>query len=187
MSLNTLNNALDFLRTNKYASNASALFLIVYAGVAAPALPEGIAKLFDHAAVKVLVMTLVLVLLQKQNVTTAVLVAIGFVISLNTLSKYRMVSAANDVANEVLDTLGSLGPHSNAGDSNVAKWSSNGTHHYVSLRGHTYEHEDEPHLLPGGHGDLEANASGNGDGGDAGVAGYVGGDYATIGQSNSQL
>jgi hypothetical protein len=191
---NTLTKSLSFLRTNPYASATTNLFLVLYAGLAAPALPSNIASLFEHSVFKLLILFLVVVLLGGNNPTTALLVAIGFVVSMNTLSKYRVFTMANELTSAGFGSVGTKHSDNAHGPNGLrqnrpaeeTEWSSNGPSSRVSMRGYEYAHEAEQNLLPGGHGNMSDNipmsdpASGN-------LTGYQGGDHATIGTPDSQL
>lgn len=158
--MDVVNNTLSVLRTNPYVSSSVSLFLILYAGLAAPALPASVAGLFEHSVFKTLIMVLILVLLREKNFTTALLVAIGFMVSMTTLSRYRARAMVTEFGSNNKDT----------------EWSANqgeGTNR-VTLRGHEYVGSDEPNHLPGGHGPDE-------------TPGYDTGDFASYGTKNSQL
>lgn len=158
--MDVLNNTLSVLRTNPYVSSSVSLFLVLYAGLAAPALPASVAGLFEHSVFKTLIMVLILVLLREKNFTTALLVAVGFMVSMSTLTRYRAHAMARDLGAGV-DVQAPSGPIEDA------EWSANegdGVNH-VKLRGHDYVGPDEPNHLPGGHGPNE-------------TPGYDGGDFA---------
>ena len=74
---------------NEYLSTALSLILILYAGLAAPKLPEYIARLFDNPLFKLLVFFLV-AYSAKKNPTVAIIAAIGVMISLHTLNRYKV-------------------------------------------------------------------------------------------------
>lgn len=71
---------------NEYISTALALFLILYAGVAAPKLPAWFARLFDYTVVKLLVFFLI-AYIARGNPTVAIIAAIGLMVTLITLNK----------------------------------------------------------------------------------------------------
>ena len=208
VSLNSIDNALSVVRTNPYVSSVVSLFLVLYAGMAAPALPARFAGLFEHSSFKLMILFLVLLLLKNNNPTTALLVAIGFTVSLNTLSKYRVFTMANDLSGLVSSESqrersrdNSYGPDGLATEGSIeeAEFQSNGNRHQVKLRGHKYSHDDEANLVPGGHGDMDANNNlqssaalhpNNMYQGPQGMqlpTGYESGLMATIGGDNSQL
>ena len=76
---------------NKYVSSALILFLILYAGLAAPQLPKRVAELFENDMFKLFIMFMIAYMSSK-DITVALLVAIGFAISLQTLTKQKINS-----------------------------------------------------------------------------------------------
>lgn len=83
---NFVENNLRFLE-NDYVSSALTIFLVVYAGMAAPNLPESIARLFDNTVFRMLIFFLVAYSSQK-NPTVAAVAAVGLMVSLQTLNRY---------------------------------------------------------------------------------------------------
>lgn len=161
--VNVLNNSLSVLRTNPYLSGGINLFLVLYAGLAAPNLPASIAGLFEYPLFKLLILALLMVLVQGQNWSTAILVAVGFTVSMMTLSRYRSFTLANE-----LSSLGSTdnydsswGPNGQKvdGSTQEAQWSSKQGVNHTKLRGFHYSVGNEANLLPGGHGDMAENAT----------------------------
>lgn len=203
--LTGLNQSLDVLRTNTYASTATSLFLVMYAGLAAPALPPSIAALFEYSAFKFLILVMVVIFLQNKNPTLAILVATGFVISMGTLSRYRVFTMANELSglgsgsgssddseNEKKDAAAAesvvkaRGPNGQpkGSPSNVATWKSKDGTNHVTIRGYDYVSDDNKNHLPGGHGAMEPGLVQSQQ---VGPVGYTGGRHATIGTPNSQL
>ena len=210
-------NTLTALRANPYTSATINLFLVLYAGLAAPSLPASIASLFENGLFKLAILVAVSVLVQNNNLTTGILVAVGFVLSMNTLSRYRVFTMANELSNitssseseeEPMKNLGlgstikrdwhpSFGPDGQRqkNPSNVATWGSSKGVNKVQLRGYEYSGHDELNHLPGGHGDIDQNdtvvaAPLHPDkrfSGPQGVKGYQGNSFATIGAPDSQL
>jgi hypothetical protein len=74
---------------NQYVSTAITLALILYAGVAAPKLPESMAKLLDNSIVKLLLFILI-AFIAKKNITIAIVAAIGVMVTLQTLTRHRV-------------------------------------------------------------------------------------------------
>lgn len=142
------------IRKNPYVSGIVTIFLILYAGMAAPALPPQIAVMFDYSIVKIIMLALMLILLRGQNPGLALLLAIGFVISLHTLSTYRMFGMVHDAVASAMDTsaLDGLYETVQPGPVSTVSWKSQEDQHKVQLRGEVYEHQDVKNLLPGGHG-----------------------------------
>jgi len=73
---------------NKYVSSAIALFLILYAGLAAPKLPRKFAKIFENPIVKLIIFFLI-AYTAKKDPNVAIIAAIALMVSLYTLSKYK--------------------------------------------------------------------------------------------------
>jgi hypothetical protein len=146
--------SLSILRTNEYLSAFVTLLLILYAGLAAPALPPIIAELFEYSSVKIALLTLMLILLRGQNVGLALLFAVGFVVSMNTLSHYRMFGMVHELATETMATVAPMSkPYAEVtpGPISTVDWESDGDKHKVLLRGEVHEFKDVKNLLPGGH------------------------------------
>lgn len=88
---NQIDRTLSRVLGNEVVSTALTVFLVLYAVMAAPNLPPFLARWFDNPIFRVLVLFLVL-LLANYDPTVALLTAIGFVISLQTLNRYRMLN-----------------------------------------------------------------------------------------------
>ena len=83
-----VNEALSVL-DNQIVSSVLGLFLVLYAGLAAPKLPRSIAKLFDNPIFRVIVLFLVAFMASK-NKSVALIAAVGLVISFQTLNRHKM-------------------------------------------------------------------------------------------------
>lgn len=206
-ALSRVDGAISVVKTNPYLSGAITLFLILYASLAAPALPASVAGLFEHSVFKLAILTLILMLLRNQDFTTAMFVAIAFVVSLSTLSKYRVFSMASELSvgsrsgSEVSSFL-PKSPNKAYGPDGLptvdpveeSRYTSDGGHHETRLRGHDYAHDDNTNHLPGGHGDLEKNIAEAVQNpmypvlsGEMALPGYDGHGHASIGGPSSQL
>ena len=73
---------------NKYVSSAISLFLILYAGLAAPKLPRKFAKIFENPIVKLIIFFLIAYTARKDP-NVAIIAAVGLMVSLYTLSRYN--------------------------------------------------------------------------------------------------
>ena len=71
---------------NKYVLGAVSLCLILYSFMAAPKLPEYIAKLFDHTLFKLLILFLILFITLKFDPSTSLIVAVGVSVIILTLN-----------------------------------------------------------------------------------------------------
>ena len=88
---------------NKYVAAIVRVFLILYAGLVAPKLPSGLAALFKNPVFKVLVLFLIVYIAMKDPVV-ALLVAVGFTISIVTLNKLETVNSLGGLINSVVDS-----------------------------------------------------------------------------------
>lgn len=88
---------------NKYVAGTVRLFLILYAGLIAPKLPLGLAKLFQNGVFKVVVLFLI-VYVGMKDPTIALLVAVGFTISMVALNKLETVNSLGGLLDSVVDS-----------------------------------------------------------------------------------
>jgi len=196
-TLKTLNSSLSVLRTNPYLYGSINLFLVLYAGLAAPNLPASVAGLFEYPVFKLAILSLLMVFVQGQNWTTAILIAIGFTVSMMTLSRYRTFTLANELTGLGFGSSGndqSWGPNGQVanGSTQESEWGAKAGVNRTKLRGFDYSVGNESNLLPGGHGDMEINKDKaiHEDGrfqGPQGPDGYESGMHASFGTPDSQL
>jgi len=92
--LNNIDTFLGNALNNPYVNAALTIFLVLYAGLAAPNLPPFIAGLFDCALFKFLVLFLILAV-RNYSTTVALLGALGFILSIQTLGRYRLFQKAS--------------------------------------------------------------------------------------------
>ena len=81
---------------NEYVSTALSLFLVLYAGMAAPKLPERVARLFESTLFRILVFFLI-AYSAKKNASIAAIAAIGLMVSLQTLNRYDLNNSLKSV------------------------------------------------------------------------------------------
>lgn len=86
---NAVNKSMNFIDNNEYLSVGLGLFLILYAGLAAPKLPETIAKLFDNIIFKFIVLFLVAYGARK-NPTIAIIAVVALLISIQALNRIKL-------------------------------------------------------------------------------------------------
>lgn len=86
---NSVNNIIASLNSNEYIAAALATFLVLYSGLAAPNLPESIAKLFSSNIFKFLIIFLI-AYNARSNPTVALIATIAFIVSLQALNKWEM-------------------------------------------------------------------------------------------------
>jgi len=72
---------------NEYVSAALSVFLVVYAGMAAPKLPERVARLFDNTLFRIVIFFLVAYSARKSP-SVAAIAGVGLMVSLMTLNRY---------------------------------------------------------------------------------------------------
>lgn len=81
---------------NEYVSASLSLFLVLYAGMAAPKLPERIARLFENTLFRILIFFLI-AYSAKKNTSIAAIAAIGLMVSLQTLNRYDLNNSLKSV------------------------------------------------------------------------------------------
>jgi hypothetical protein len=90
-----VNKALGFM-DNEYISATLTLLLTVYAGLAAPQLPERFAQYFDYDVIKVLVFFLILFAAKKRP-SVAIIAAVGVLVSIQTMNRYKTDAAVKSM------------------------------------------------------------------------------------------
>lgn len=73
------------IKSNPYATAIIAVFTIAYAAIVAPKLPGPIAKLMDYTVVRIIILFLI-AYMANSNPTAALMIAIAFLVSMNTLT-----------------------------------------------------------------------------------------------------
>lgn len=86
----------NFVSKNQYVEATLWVFLILYGALAAPKLPPFIALLFTNPLFKLLVM-IAIPLLWNYSPQVAILTAIGFLISMQTLYRYQLFNVVQDI------------------------------------------------------------------------------------------
>tara|TARA_B110000879_G_C11169978_1_gene513105 strand:+ start:1486 stop:2052 length:567 start_codon:yes stop_codon:yes gene_type:complete len=86
--MDSLNNVLSMMDENATISASVGLFLVLYAGLAAPKLPRNVALLFDNYAFKLVIMFLIAYMSSK-NSSIAIVATVALVVSMQTLSMYQ--------------------------------------------------------------------------------------------------
>jgi hypothetical protein len=80
-----VNKKISGLKSNDILHSILTMSLVLYAGLAAPSLPKSISKLFDFAAFRITILSLIM-WNTNDNPALSLMLAIGFVVSMNTLS-----------------------------------------------------------------------------------------------------
>lgn len=97
-----VNNSLSFL-DNPYAKNIIKMFLVLYAGLAAPRLPAFLATLFNNALFRIVVLFLIAYLGLKDT-TIALLSAVAFTLSIIFLKKAETTNSIYGALQAAVDT-----------------------------------------------------------------------------------
>ena len=84
----TVNSSLEGIYSNKTSSAVIGLFLVLYAGLAAPKLPKSVAKLFGNSIFRLVILFLV-AYMSSRNTSIAIIATVALVISMQTLSYHE--------------------------------------------------------------------------------------------------
>jgi hypothetical protein len=95
-AINVADQGMQMAFANPYINAAVITFLILYGALAAPALPPMIAKLFDYTWFKIIMIACIL-LIARHNPIVALLMAVVFFLSIQTLSKWKLGALAQQV------------------------------------------------------------------------------------------
>jgi hypothetical protein len=87
---------------NQIVSSVLGLFLVLYAGLAAPKLPRKIAELFDNMVFRVVILFLVAYMSSK-NKSVALIAAVGLMISFQTLNRHKINDKIVKIMEEEID------------------------------------------------------------------------------------
>jgi TolA-binding protein len=91
-----VNKILGFVESNKILSTVLAMFLVLYAAMAAPKLPKAVAKIFDNTLFKLGYMFLIAYLATKDP-SVAIITATALLITIQTLAKRDVADVAVNV------------------------------------------------------------------------------------------
>lgn len=89
---------LSILHKNKMVSSVVSLFLVLYAGMARPKLPSFIKDAFENPMFRVAILSLV-VYRGNKNPTQALMIAIAFTVTMNTLNEQKAKESFTDIVN----------------------------------------------------------------------------------------
>uniref|UniRef100_A0A6C0IYE2 Uncharacterized protein n=1 Tax=viral metagenome TaxID=1070528 RepID=A0A6C0IYE2_9ZZZZ len=90
--VNNINTNLDRLFDNKSFTTVVSLLLALYAGLAAPALPNNVILFFDTLVGKVLMVFLIGYVASK-NAQMAIMLAVAFVVTLNLANNHKLLES----------------------------------------------------------------------------------------------
>ena len=93
---NFVQSGLNVVDNNKIVNSLVGLFLVLYAGLAAPKLPRHVAQLFDYTAFKVVVLFLIAYLASKDK-SVAIIAVVALVVSFQTLTRFKVGDMVTNV------------------------------------------------------------------------------------------
>ena len=102
-----IESGLDQGLSNKYVSTALKVLLALYAAFAAPKLPKGVALMLDHTIVRILIAALIVFVATKDS-SMAILLALAFILSLQTANKYKLIDTSESVSKKRAFKLASI-------------------------------------------------------------------------------
>ena len=82
---------------NIYVSTFIKVVLVIYAAYAAPRLSRSSAKIFDSTLVRIIIAALIVYIATKDS-TIAILIALGFILSLQTAHHYKVIDTSNSIS-----------------------------------------------------------------------------------------
>ena len=89
--------SLNYGLGNKYVSTTIKVLIALYAAFAAPQLPKGVAQIFDNSLVRIAVAILIVYLASKDS-SMAILLALAFILTLQTANKYKLIDTSRSVS-----------------------------------------------------------------------------------------
>lgn len=148
-----IESGLDHGLGNKYVSTGLKVLLALYAAFAAPKLPKSVALMLDHTIVRILIAALIVFVATKDS-SMAILLALAFILSLQTANKYKLIDTSQSVSKKGhlswLPSQNRGAPHGEGGvHENYANYNSLEEGH--DTHSHTFApagFEEETHLLP---------------------------------------
>jgi hypothetical protein len=81
---------LSSIFSNKYASSAITLFLVLYGGLAAPKLPKFMIKLFENPIFRIVLLSLI-VYNGNRDPKFAIMIGVAFTVTLNMISNQKFL------------------------------------------------------------------------------------------------
>ena len=96
--MDSISKSLNTLFDNKTFSTSMSLLLALYAGAAAPALPNNVIVFFDTVIGKLLI-TFLIAYLSSKNIQLALMLAVAFVVSLNIINTNKINEGFRTIEN----------------------------------------------------------------------------------------
>ncbi len=81
---------LDNILSNKYVFTFLSLFLVLYGGLAKPAMPKVVVKLFDNKIFRIIYMAMI-VYMSKQDIKFAIMMAVAFSITMELVNQTKFL------------------------------------------------------------------------------------------------
>ena len=103
----TVNGWLSIIDQNEYVTAALSLFLILYAAYAVPKLPPYILAIFDKPLFKLIIFFLI-VYTARKNPTVAIIAAIGLLVTLQAVNKFKVDRAIAEVIQENREAMADI-------------------------------------------------------------------------------
>merc|ERR1711871_894250 len=101
----TVDNSLKAIYSDKTTSAVIGLFLVLYAGLAAPKLPKSVAKMFGYTAFRLVILFLV-AYMSSRNTSIAIIATVALVVSMQTLSYHETKEKMQEVIeNEIEEEI----------------------------------------------------------------------------------
>ena len=95
--IDDIEGSIKYTLTNKYVSTTIKVLIALYAAFAAPSLSKNVAVFFDNTLVKITIAILIAYLATK-DASMAILVALAFILTLQTANKYKLIDTSNSVS-----------------------------------------------------------------------------------------
>ena len=100
----SVDNFLKNVYSNKTANAVIGLFLVLYAGLAAPKLPRSVAKIFGNPVFKFVFLFLI-AYMASRNISVAIIASVALAISMQTFSYHQATKKVQDVVEEEISKI----------------------------------------------------------------------------------
>lgn len=107
-TVNDISRSVDsFLKnvySNKTANAVIGLFLVLYAGLAAPKLPRSVANIFGNKIFKIVILFLI-AYMSSRNISVAIIASVALAISMQTFSYHKATKKVQQVVEEEVNNM----------------------------------------------------------------------------------
>ena len=100
----SVDNFLKNVYSNKTANAVIGLFLVLYAGLAAPKLPRSVAKIFGNPVFKFVFLFLI-AYMASRNISVAIIASVALAVSMQTFSYHQATQKVQDVVEEEISKI----------------------------------------------------------------------------------